>query len=98
MKFHNLNKANTILLKSLVREPYAWPGGYERLAITTDGGLLCSKCLKSNFRTILHSTKYQYRDGWQVGGSCYEAVSADCCPDDYQNNCDHCGTVFGELS
>lgn len=97
MKYHNLNKANTLLLKSLIREPYAWPGGYERLAITSDGAMLCTKCLKDNFRNILHSTKYQYQDGWQVNGAAYEAISTDCCDQECTSYCGHCNKMFGEI-
>lgn len=85
MKYHNLNRANTIILKSLIREPYAWPGGYERFAITTDGAILCPYCLKKEFHTVMHSTKYQYRDGWEVAGCGYIGDY-----DDEMITCDHC--------
>ena len=47
----------------IIREPYAWPGGYEKIAITDDGGALCHKCVKSELRQIARSYK---GDGWHV--------------------------------
>jgi hypothetical protein len=57
------------VLKSVIREPYAWPGGYERAVIANDGCLICHGCCKENFRLMVHSTKGDYRDGWQVMGA-----------------------------
>lgn len=73
------------LIKSIIRQPYAWPGGYERLAITDDGGILCHKCLKDEYHNVLHSTKFDYRDGWHVVG---QATTAELDRPEY---CDHCG-------
>ena len=56
------DKAITISL-DIIREPYAWPGGYERIAITDDGGVLCHKCVKSELRQIARSYK---GNGWHV--------------------------------
>ena len=30
---------DTKTLKPLLRQPYAWPGGYELVFVTSDGGL-----------------------------------------------------------
>ena len=55
-------------LKSVVREPYAWPGGYERFLIMDDGAAICHKCAKNEFKLMLHSTMFNYKDGWDVAG------------------------------
>lgn len=54
------------ILKGVIREPFAWPGGYEKALIMDDGGVICHKCAKSEYWNILHSTRGDYRDGWQV--------------------------------
>lgn len=86
------------ILTSIVRHPYAWPGGYERLIVTEDGDLLCSQCSRKEARRIMSDVRDGYNTGWLPKGDCYEAVSADCCSDDYKSRCDHCGREFGELS
>ena len=58
-----MSKANREKVKGLIRESYAWPGGYERIAITDDGGVLCHKCVKENYETIINSFP---GDGWHV--------------------------------
>ena len=69
-------------VKDAIRNPYAWPGGYPKTAICDDGGLLCSDCLKKEYRNVCHSTLNQWRDGWQV-----TAVDVMWEGD---NHCDHC--------
>ena len=49
----------------IIREPFTFPGSYERIAITDDGGVLCHKCVKSELRQIARSYK---GDGWRVAG------------------------------
>jgi hypothetical protein len=62
-------RINVNTLKSVVREPFAWPGGYERAVITNDGDLICHQCCKENYYLMLHSTRGAYRDGWHVVGA-----------------------------
>ena len=70
----------------IIREPYTWPGGYERIAITDDGAILCHACVKSELRQIARSYK---GDGWHV---------VDCdIVDNYDEEplcCDHCGKLL----
>lgn len=75
-------------LNYAIRNPFAWPGGYDVLAITVDGGTLCQRCLVSELSTVYRSTRDKVNDGWQV-----EAVfsSADC---DETIYCDHCSEEF----
>ena len=51
-------------LKAFVRQPHAWPGGYSQIMIANDGVPICHKCVKEEFRNILHSTKFDFKDGW----------------------------------
>lgn len=83
-------RAQVDTLKSIIREPYAWPGGYERFAITTDGGCLCHKCCKAEYHIILASTRSNARDGWTVAGQASAAET------DSFTRCDHCGTIIIE--
>lgn len=53
-------------LKENVRDPYAWPGGYEIVSICNDGEVLCYKCVRFNFREVLWSTKNKVNDGWNI--------------------------------
>lgn len=76
------------LVKRVARDRYAWPGGYELFAITSDGGTLCNDCCRKEFRNIAHSTIGNYRDGWQC-----EAIDATCNIDS-ELNCDHCGRTI----
>lgn len=76
-------EANAIV-KSIIREPFAWPGGYERFAITTDGAVLCYKCLKTEYKIIAHSTLFGFNDGWQVCEQSHEGEQ------DEKVICDHC--------
>ena len=78
-------------LKSLIREPYAWPGGYTRYAVTSDGAALCAACCRAEYRIILASTRTDARDGWTVAGAGSE------CDTDGPLECDHCnGTIIEE--
>ena len=70
----------------IIREPYALPWGYERIAITDDGGVLCHKCVKSELRQIATSYK---GEGWHV-------VACDLAEfyDEEPLYCDHCGKLL----
>ena len=53
------------LRDDLIREPYIIPGIYPKFAVTSDGGVLCSKCCKSEHKSI----GFCYpNDGWQIVG------------------------------
>ena len=70
--------------KYLARHPYAWPGGYPLYAITDDGGALCSKCCRSEFRLIAESDN---GDGWHITDITVNYED----PDLY---CDNCGELI----
>ena len=76
----------------LVAQPYAWPGGYPRFAITTDGAALCKRCAATERESIGTTTG---ADGWCVSG-------LDVNWEDTQLYCDHCSelieSAYGEAS
>ena len=64
MQYKGVSQDKAIMISlDIIREPYAWPGGYEKIAITDDGGVLCHACIKSELRQIATSYK---GDGWHV--------------------------------
>lgn len=71
----------------IARYRYTWPGGYEMLAITDDGGALCNDCCRTEYRRILQATP---GDGFYVDG-----YSID---EDHEGAiyCDHCGRTITE--
>ena len=83
-----MSKANRGKVKGLIREPCAWPGGYKRIAITDDGGVLCHKCVKENYETIINSFP---EDGWHVSG--IDTVEYY---DEEPVYCDNCGKYLNE--
>jgi hypothetical protein len=70
-------------LMRFIKNPYAWPGGYEVAMITDDGGLICHRCAGEEKLNIISSIKSGTSDGWLPFG--YGI--------DYEGpvHCDHCG-------
>ncbi len=72
---------------------YAWPGGYPRYFITSDGGALSFKAARAELRNILESIRDQSNDGWRV-------VAVDVNWEDKNLYCDHTGdrieSAYGE--
>ena len=78
------DKAISISL-DIIREPFTFPGCYEKIALTYDGAILCHACVKSELRQIATSYK---GDGWRV-------VHMDIVENfDDPIYCDHCGTFL----
>ena len=75
------------LIEDIVYEPFAWPGAYEKYAITDDGGTLCRKCVYDNRQLCAEA----YRgDGWYIVAlGLVEHV-------DDIFYCDHCGRMMNE--
>ena len=44
-------------VRTVARNPYAWPGGYPVGLVMIDSEVLCSKCVKGNYRQILEVTR-----------------------------------------
>jgi hypothetical protein len=72
-------------VKDAILQPYAWPGGYPKAAICTDGAILCTSCLKTDFRHVAHDTVKGWNSGWRVaaieifweGGNCCDQCNAN---------------------
>jgi hypothetical protein len=88
-----MRNATVQAVKSYIRNPYAFPGGYQLVLIMRDGELLCPDCAKAEFRQIVNSTKHNLRDGWAAG--CVDIYWEG--PAEY---CAHCNTeiesVYGD--
>lgn len=86
MQYKGAGQDKAIIVSlDIIREPFTFPGSYEKIAITDDGGVLCHKCVKSELRQIATSYK---GDGWRV-------VRMDIVENfDDPIYCDHCGTLL----
>ena len=92
-------RSDTNLVKDIIRRPWAFPGGYPKYAITSDGAALCPTCCSDNYRAILESIRdypsdqFGYCDGWRV-------IATDINWEDQYLTCDHCGdkieSAYGE--
>ena len=60
--------------------PFAWPGGYPRFAVTDDGGVLCPACCASEYDLIARAAP---GNGWHVTG---HGINWE----DPALHCDHC--------
>ena len=67
-----------------IRTPYAWPGGYPRFFLCSDGGALSFEAAKSNRRLILESIRDEDNSGWRI-------VACDINWEDIELFCDHTG-------
>jgi hypothetical protein len=47
-------------------QPYAWPGGYPRYFITSDGAALSFESARHNIDAVIDSIKENLDDGWQI--------------------------------
>jgi hypothetical protein len=65
-----------------LEQPYAWPGGYPRYFITSDGAALSFKAAKEQAEQIRESIRDDMRDGWRV-------VACDINYEDGALFCDH---------
>ena len=70
-------------LRCFARSPYAWPGGYPMFAVMDDGGYICHRCVKANYRLIYRDTQADCQSGWNFGES--EINWED------EMHCDNCG-------
>lgn len=75
-------------LKMAAREQYTFPGGYELIAITFDGELLCSDCVRVNYKECLHDTKHKWHTSFEI----VDVVSESELEDVF---CDHCYKAIG---
>ena len=63
---------NTREIKTAIRNPYAFPGGYALTLIMEDGETLCLDCARAEFRQIVQAAKDAERGstggGWRAVG------------------------------
>lgn len=76
-------------VKSAIREPYAWPGGYPVHVVLADGAMLCKDCARTEYRQIARATRHGLRDGWRAAGSLILWETTD-----GPETCAHCGAVL----
>ena len=86
---------NSEQFKTFAKSKYAWPGGYPLFAITNDGGCLCHKCSKDNYRLIREAQKTI-----ELGCSGWSVVAVDVNWEDSELYCDNCSetieSAYGE--
>jgi hypothetical protein len=78
--------ATTAAVKAFIRAPFTSLGGYPIYAIADDGGALCAKCCRNEWRAICDSMRREVSDGWRV-----TALDVN-----YESDidCDHCGDMI----
>lgn len=68
---------------NFIRQPYAWPGGYEIHALTLDGGCLCHQCCKAEAETIADAMTEESDPQWMIAAL---DINYEC----EHLFCDHC--------
>ena len=87
MKLETLNMlTNGKLIKSIARQPFAWPGGYLRV-LHNDGGSICGICVKERFAEEL------YNSTWIGTEECFEYLIQE----ETDNYCEHCNRKLSEI-
>jgi hypothetical protein len=76
---------------------YAWPGGYERTYVTSDGEVLCHTCVLANLReifTAMHEANRNLHEcsGWRIEG----CQSTEYYEPTETTTCAHCYRVIVE--
>ncbi len=79
-------------IKKLIRQKFAWPGGYEIFFITSDGAVLCAKCARENWRQVCWAVRHNDNSGWKI-----EGYDLDCNLNEAVM-CDHCAKSIGPES
>lgn len=69
-----------VAVRDFIRQPYAWPGGYPKILLLSDGETLCAACARKEYKQISRSTRHGERDGWQAAGvDIHYEGEAECC-------------------
>ena len=67
-------------VKSAIRNPYAWPGGYPVYTVCADGELLCCDCARKNYRQIVKDTTDGTHDSFEcIGAQIYWEGQTEYC-------------------
>lgn len=75
-----MSRTALVLARDVHKTPYAWPGGYPKFAITSDGAAICRKCCWKERKSIRESD----------GGDGYEVETVDVNWEDPDLTCDCC--------
>jgi hypothetical protein len=70
-------------LKSFIRSPYAWAGGYPLYAVMGDGEPLCKVCAPKEYKRIVRDTMEGFDRSFQV-------IGVDVNYEDSEMYCCHC--------
>jgi len=70
--------------KADLQQPYAWPGGYPRYFLTSDGAALSFKAAADNQQQIIEAIADNDNSGWRV-------IGCDINWEDAELYCDHIG-------
>jgi hypothetical protein len=69
---------------------YETHGGYIWAAVMSDGDLMCTTCVRANYRQIFRATRDGSKDGWSLMGLTYSGESDD------SEVCAHCSEIVWE--
>ena len=87
----------TKMLEDIIAEPCCFPGGYEKVAVITDGGILCAECVKKDKERIMSDVEDGYNTGWLIDAVCL-ATGGDIEEQSQDDSfCDNCNKMLGEL-
>lgn len=53
------------LLRQLIRQHFAWPGGYE-IFFDTNDATICVDCARSNYHEIARDRRSKWDTGWLI--------------------------------
>jgi hypothetical protein len=70
------------MLRAFAR--YETHGGYAWAAVTSDGELLCEKCVRANYRQVFRETRNANTSGWAIAGLTHSGETDD------NETCSHC--------
>lgn len=73
------------LLRQLIRQHFAWPGGYEIFFVTPDSEVICVDCARYNYREIARDRRNRQNTGWLIR---WAETTNDL---DESIDCDQCG-------
>jgi len=76
------------MLRFIVMYPLSFPGLYEHCAMTQDGGLICSDCVKENYKEMFSAAKNGGDQQWEIVG-----IITDCQVENA--SCAHCSKEIG---
>lgn len=72
------------LLRQLIRQHFAWPGGYEIFFITPDSEVICVDCARQHYKDIARDRRSRRNTGWlarwaETTAELNESIACDQC-------------------